>query len=1087
MKVPDTEEELRWSLNRFLANAAKKHNPARIIIILDGINRLKCEGMPDGALHWLPIELPPCVRFLISTVEFERAQKGVVDIVQHRTFVELTRRSCPLLRIEPLNQSVRSQVILAFLGSNQSIMDLTEQQQFKIISAPATSQPMYLRSLLQAMRLSASLTSMTFDQLLEQFLYCSTAHELVDKNLDICTKAVFSEPESHDSSKVTFEILGKMFSIVHVSRTGLTESEIWGVLKMVTGVAVDEPMQRKLMGILKEFTMVVDDMHSFSHEIYREVVYDKYIRTREQLIQWHYFMARYFGQLPTCERKLVALPYHLEFAGAWSKVKNCLTDINMFQLWWTPKFKTDFIKFWASLTRVNPKQPESSGSHGGKTGHHTGKSDTTSKEKDTRPHYDVVEEYVKSLDEFRRDEHPSDEQLASIILLIGDFLLEFAELGHEANADIPNIIHPFIPHEDLECIGVPYIRQDEMGRSELHLPQVFSTILLGLKEGDDGNDQGQVKAVTDIPFCTTFFFHRWMWIQFPYIALGNCNARYLEGVKMKEVAEAGYAPIKRKDNADEGMMDTKKKEGSTVTRTFNTDAFKLPAITFNRKAARSHRRVPADGGEDAAAAAADKVTQRMESLHDDIQNYREECDFIMQMKAGLSKRLAELSGTLETLKRSAESVHQFDDALQETKKRDEEASSKYDSVKLLNKNLKKLVAMCDRHPPNVPALILEIEAKIDQDKFLLAEIKKRLWEQKFEFQMHNMNYKIMKFLSKKGEKMHTKLLEYRIDMKMALTMQATEDERRLGDSTQSVTNKRTKRPKSITNGTLKGESKEEQSSKTGMTWEEMWPIISSRTGITEPDIFFMRLSNGSSLQEQMGQLKKTVEVRLEDLRTDIVDVEAELEDACSQASVGGQTYGKQSQENALTEKNQSLKHIKEKAEAMEQIEKQVIGGLNHLGELLGVPARMDDAPITDLLRDIDAILDTLNDEVEKQQSQNQSVVESSSSRVIATREANPVVSFCPVFSRSFCPQLIISLAFPLTAHPHRAPRSIALPSSILSWLDSNPLSSACPPSCPPSPTTTRRITVELRRRRRKARGIARLSRARASNRFGSRR
>lgn len=23
----------------------------------------------------------------------------------------------------------------------------------------------------------------------------------------------------------------------------------------------------------------------------------------------------------------------------------------MFQLWWTPKFKVDFIKFWASLTR----------------------------------------------------------------------------------------------------------------------------------------------------------------------------------------------------------------------------------------------------------------------------------------------------------------------------------------------------------------------------------------------------------------------------------------------------------------------------------------------------------------------------------------------------------------------------------------------------------------------------------------------------------------------------------------------------------------------------------------------------------------
>ena len=59
MKVPDSEEDLRWSLGRFLQNAAKKHNTARIVIIIDGVNRLVSEGMPDGALHWLPTELRP--------------------------------------------------------------------------------------------------------------------------------------------------------------------------------------------------------------------------------------------------------------------------------------------------------------------------------------------------------------------------------------------------------------------------------------------------------------------------------------------------------------------------------------------------------------------------------------------------------------------------------------------------------------------------------------------------------------------------------------------------------------------------------------------------------------------------------------------------------------------------------------------------------------------------------------------------------------------------------------------------------------------------------------------------------------------
>lgn len=147
----------------------------------------------------------------------------------------------------------------------------------------------------------------------------------------------------------------------------------------------------------------------------------------------------------------------------------------------------------------------------------------------------------------------------------------------------------------------------------------------------------------------------------------------------------------------------------------------------------------------------------------------------------------------------------------------------------------------------------------------------------------------------------------------------------------------------------------------------------------------------------MGLLKMAAESRLQDLKSEIGHVETELEEARSQASVGGQ-MGKQSEEvrekeKDLTKMAQSTKHIKEKAEAMEEIEQQVLGGLNHLSELLGVPPRMDDAPITDLLRDIDAILETLNDELEKQQTQNQSsIIETSTSRVLAARENNPAVS-----------------------------------------------------------------------------------------------
>jgi hypothetical protein len=44
---------------------------------------------------------------------------------------------------------------------------------------------------------------------------------------------------------------------------------------MTSSVEPSEEQSSKLLSMLKDFTMVVDDMHSFSHEIYSEVVYNK--------------------------------------------------------------------------------------------------------------------------------------------------------------------------------------------------------------------------------------------------------------------------------------------------------------------------------------------------------------------------------------------------------------------------------------------------------------------------------------------------------------------------------------------------------------------------------------------------------------------------------------------------------------------------------------------------------------------------------------------------------------------------------------------------------------------------------------------
>eukprot|EP01032_Pedospumella_encystans_P011606 gene11606-13487_t len=1069
MKVPDTEVELRWSLNRFLEAASKKHSPARIVIIIDGISKLKTEGAPDGSLHWLPTELPPCVRFIVSTVEVER--KGST----HRTFVELARRHCPILRIDPLGVTIRHSVINAFTKMYAGSLELSENQQFKIVTAQSSSQPLFLRALLQALRLTTELTDLSVDELLEKFLACSSAHELIERNLNVCCQFMTLEDNSFEESgeNSISDLLGKIMSVVYASRSGLTEAEIWGLLRMVSKIEPDAEQSAKLLSILKNFTMVVNNMHTFSHEIYHEVVYQKYICSRPALVRWHNVLARFFGQLSPCDRKLVALPYHLEMAGSWAKVKNCLTDIKMFQLWWTPKFKTDFIKFWASLTQLstrstghnnketNKRSSASLSSRGrnGRTATANGTNNGNTNGGDSvdhdanalnRPTYDIVEEYVKSLDEYRNQEHPSDEAVAGIILEIGDFLLEFATLGHEENADVPASIHPKVLPEDLRSIGVPYVDEDN-GHSVLCYPYILHSYSnkQKMEEMGSGGDKedGPGKAIDELPLCTTYYFQRWMWIQFPFVALGNCNTRYINGIlhvvqlkksdpdnllrgvkafpekklvrTVQEIMGMEPDPYSDEEKEKSAVMHKNKSTardmlnfGTTsgsnsvnggegkelLSRSMNAASLKLPQIKFNRKAARSIPRINKHL-EDEAAEAANKVQMRLLALQDNIQNYREEYDFVVQKKALVANRLQELKDSLTDLQRTALSANENDDALAMAIKREAEGAAKLEKVLLVHRNLQDLHVLCLRHPANVPALITELHTKVEEDAFLIAEIKKRLWEQRFEKQAHLLSYKHMKSLVSEAVAMQDKLLEFRYKVGSQLAQQA-EDERAVTSDLDGRKTQLGYTPKSKSNRIRKQLTEKEFENEAIVpdktkAWEEMWNVISARTGIIEPESFFDRINNSTALVDQIRTIKKTSEARLEMMKKEVITVEGELEEVRYTASLAGVTTNKEYKKQ-LGEKQQKLRQVKEKTEAIEQLQQRVVAGLAHISDILFIPKSEDDAPVSDLHKNIEAVLDTLINEREKQlqqqqQGQAQQAGVDSQSKMANTRDSGSVI------------------------------------------------------------------------------------------------
>merc|ERR1711988_398503 len=305
--------------------------------------------------------------------------------------------------------------------------------------------------------------------------------------------------------------------------------------------------------------------------------------------------------------------------------------------------------------------------------------------------------------------------------------------------------------------------------------------------------------------------------------------------------------------------------------------------------------------------------------------------------------------------------------------------------------------MCVRHPPHMPALIESIENKIEQDVQLLAECRKRLFEQHFEHETHKTYFKEMKNLAATGVEMHNKLLDlrYKAQKKMqsnalkdmnAMNLSKTGDKNhnhagslavnvdglindstfnKLGDnlSTDNISDVNL-----ISNVNDGGDSNgiDDEDSLANIAWGDLsvwmnaWNMISYRTGITEPEVFFQRLEGRKTLESQMYALKKMADTRLENLKIELVDVESELEETGYDANfIGGKGQDQSQRKRDMITATAKLKHSKERANTYEKLRKDSIEGLRHVAEILGqhptTPADsgVDRVNINDIIRDVE--------------------------------------------------------------------------------------------------------------------------------------
>ena len=309
--LPEDIRELIDLFGKLLTQVASRE---RVVLVIDAINQFDAT---DGAhdMTWLPLQLPPTIRIIASSLE-------------HPALQALRRRGEPV-RIEKLallSGADTFEIIDAFLQRYSK--RLSPEQIAALMAKPESRLPLYVLTALQELR-----TLGTYEEITARI-----------RELPGEAKALFAwilkQRLSNDPGFRNAEgrlcgsmLVGKFVSCLGVSRHGLSQEELIGLLDpgdTLGNVAA-------LLRLLRPYLMHRGELIDFFHNQLREAVEDGYLKNIDLRLQAHQSLAVYFHDVADPNREgrwrgtsthaLTELPYHQVRAQTWPELVGTLENI----------------------------------------------------------------------------------------------------------------------------------------------------------------------------------------------------------------------------------------------------------------------------------------------------------------------------------------------------------------------------------------------------------------------------------------------------------------------------------------------------------------------------------------------------------------------------------------------------------------------------------------------------------------------------------------------------------------------------------------------------------------------------------------
>lgn len=262
-----------------------------LVIVLDGINQIADE---NGAklLNWLP-QAPKNVKFLFSTLN---------DDITMETF---HNRNYPVYTIHSLYAEQKKELVGKYLRKYGK--SLPDHQVDHIISAPICANTLVLRTLL--------------DELVN-----FGCHERLSKRIDYyltsdCASAFFQRVLNRFEEDFDKELVRKVFGLIAVSKSGLSENEILGI------VGLDSQIEwSQLYCAIRHHLTIHNGLINFGHQFIQDAVTSRYA---DYLLHMRKEIVNSFKDVHT-GRAYDELPYQYYKLGDKESLNTFLVDFKVF-------------------------------------------------------------------------------------------------------------------------------------------------------------------------------------------------------------------------------------------------------------------------------------------------------------------------------------------------------------------------------------------------------------------------------------------------------------------------------------------------------------------------------------------------------------------------------------------------------------------------------------------------------------------------------------------------------------------------------------------------------------------------------------